>query len=85
VGLLLLVLLPPCFTPADCGPAKHFELVFLAGFLWGIWRFAYFDIVTQNDIPGIGYLIVPFFLVAVSLGVLFIRVWLGGRVSRKAS
>jgi hypothetical protein len=39
---------------------RAFGFPFLAIFIWGIWRFTYFDPATRNDIPGIGYFIVAF-------------------------
>lgn len=84
-SLLILSLLPPCFTPQQSGPGKHFGLVFLATFIWGIWRVAYFDVVTHNDIPGIGYLMLPFFMVVLSFVAFLIWAWLGGRASKRLS
>ena len=39
---------------------RAFWFPFLTIFAWGIWRMAYFDPATNNDIPGIGYLVVAF-------------------------
>jgi hypothetical protein len=37
-----------------------FGIPFFLGFVWGLWRMAYFDPLTENDIPGIGYIFVGF-------------------------
>ena len=84
VALLLLMLLPPWCTPAKFGAGRHFGLVFLAGFTWGIWRGFYFDIVTRNDIPGMGYLVLPFMMVAVSFIALIFWGWLCGGAVKKS-
>lgn len=42
-----------------------FGMPFLFGFIWGVWRLLYFDCLTENDIPGMGYIIV-----AIELGVI---------------
>ncbi len=80
--LLLMLALPFCPVP-DASFMRHFAPIFLAGLAWGVWRFGYFDPVTRNDIPGIGYLLVPFMMVAISAAVLVLRGWLSGRFSKK--
>jgi hypothetical protein len=39
-----------------------FWMPLLMGTLWGIWRMAFFDPLTKNDIPGIGYFVLAFVL-----------------------
>lgn len=34
-----------------------FWVPILIGLVWGLWRMTYFDPVTKNDIPGVGYLV----------------------------
>ena len=58
-GLLLLMLALPLCTRPQLGFAKHFGLFYVVEFVWGLWRMFYFDNVTSNDIPGVGYLIAP--------------------------
>ncbi len=83
-GALLLVIVALPFCPvADSSFMRHFAPIFLAGLAWGVWRFGYFDPVTRNDIPGIGYLLVPFMMGAMSAAVLVLRGWLSGRFSKK--
>ena len=40
------------------GLGSAFGMPFLLGIVWGFWRMTYFDTLTENDIPGIGYVIV---------------------------
>lgn len=50
--------------PWFLGPGKGgraFGRPFLSGFIWGIWRLLYFDGITKNDVPGMGYLVTPLF------------------------
>jgi len=57
--IALLVLVHPWFLrPGQSLRAYGFP--FLAIFAWGVWRMAYFDPVTHNAIPGIGYFVVAF-------------------------
>lgn len=84
-GLLLLMFTLPFCTPSDSGFGRPFGLLILAGVLWGAWRLAYFDSVTRNDVPGMGYVFVTFMMGAVSAFIYMIRVWLHRRRSRKAS
>jgi hypothetical protein len=75
----------PFLTPLGSGVGKHFAVFYVLGFLWGVWRVAYFDPVTQNDVPGIGYLIVPLVMGGISASVFLMRVWLHGQSSSSAS
>lgn len=84
-GLLLLMLALPFCTPPGFGFGRHFALFYLVGFIWGVWRVFYFDPVTQNDIPGIGYLIAPLMMGGISAFIFIFRVWLHGRNSNRAS
>src|SRR5690348_16746841 len=58
-GLLLLMFALPFCTPLQSGFGKQFALFYVVGFVWGIWRVFYFDPVTTNDVPGVGYLVAP--------------------------
>jgi hypothetical protein len=63
--IVLLIFVHPWFLrPGQ--RSRAFCYPFLAIFFWGFWRLFYFDIVTRNDIPGIGYFIValPYSLIA---------------------
>jgi hypothetical protein len=55
--IALLVLVRPWFLRPGQG-RRAFWVPFLAIFVWGIWRVAYFDPATHNDIPGVGYFVV---------------------------
>lgn len=57
--IALLVLVHPWFLRSGQS-LRAFGFPFLAIFAWGIWRFAYFDSATHNDIPGIGYFAAAF-------------------------
>jgi hypothetical protein len=59
IGLILLVFLLPFLSSLQSSFGKVFGQIFLLGFLWGVWRLFFFDPITRNDIPGIGYLIAP--------------------------
>ena len=63
--IALLVLVHPWFLRPGQG-LRAFGFPFLAIFIWGIWRFTFFDPKTHNDIPGIGYFVValPYSLIA---------------------
>ena len=80
-GLLLLMFTLPFCTPRRSGFAKQFGLFYLVGFLWGLWRMFYFDNVTSNDIPGIGYLIAPAMMGGISALIFVFR----KRLARGAS
>jgi hypothetical protein len=68
-ALLLTALAIPFF---EHSLVKVIRLPFTLGVIWGIWRFLYFDIVTHNDIPGIGYFFPPItFGVIASVAYLF--------------
>jgi len=41
--------------------------------IWGAWRFLFFDILTQNDISGMGYLVAPLPWCFIASILLFIR------------
>lgn len=84
-GLLLLAVLPPRFTPAQSGPRNHFSLVFLTTLAWGVWRLFYFDPLTGNDVPGIGYLVLPFIMVGISALAIVVWACLAGRRSQKSA
>jgi hypothetical protein len=72
-GLLLLMLTLPFCTSLESGFGKQFALICLSGFAWGLWRVFYFDQVTKNDIPGVGYLIVPVMMGAISAAIFGVR------------
>jgi hypothetical protein len=48
-------------------------LMLTVGFAWGLWRVFYFDPVTQNDIPGVGYLIAPVMMGGISAAIFGVR------------
>jgi hypothetical protein len=83
-GLLLLMFVLPFCTRPGSGFGRHFALFYTVGFIWGVWRGFYFDPLTQNDIPGIGYLILPLMMGGISALIFVARVWLHGRNSNRA-
>jgi hypothetical protein len=72
-GLLLLMFGLPFCTPLQSGFAKQFGLFYVVGFVWGLWRMLYFDNVTSNDIPGVGYLITPAMMGGISALIFLFR------------
>ena len=56
-GFVVLVF-PWFLSPRSKGRA--FGYPFIVIFTWGLWRMAYYDPTTNNDIPGIGYIVVAF-------------------------
>jgi hypothetical protein len=36
---------------------RLFLLLTFTGFVWGAWRMFFFDLITNNDVPGMGYLV----------------------------
>lgn len=54
-----LVVIYPWFLPLGAG-WRAFSYPLFAGFLWGIWHVAYFDLRFTNDTPGFGYFITAF-------------------------
>ena len=52
---------------------RAFGCPLLAIFAWGIWRMFYFDPATNNDIPGIGYIVVAFLYSFIALVFFAIR------------
>ena len=71
-GLLVLMFALPFCTPSHSGFGKQFALFYVVGFVWGLWRMVYFDNVTKNDIPGVGYLIAPAMMGGISALIFFI-------------
>jgi len=71
--IAFLVFLYPLIVEKDCPFLRRAKPVFLFTFIWGIWRFVYFDSATKNDIPGLGYLIAPFMTTFYSSIVFIIR------------
>jgi hypothetical protein len=57
--ILLLTFVHPWFLRLG-QEARAFGFPFVVIFIWGIWRMAYFDPATHNDIPGIGYIVAAF-------------------------
>jgi hypothetical protein len=72
-GLLLLMLTMPFCTRLQSGFGKPFAQIYAVGLTWGLWRVFYFDPVTQNDIPGVGYLIAPVMMGGISAAIFGIR------------
>ena len=70
--LILLAVMVPLVSPTL---KKAFRLPFGMTFVWGIWRFAYFDPVTGNDVPGIAYLFPPVVLGVIGVFVFGVRRW----------
>lgn len=64
---LLLVLILPWFLRSGKGWCA-FTIPFLFILGWSIWRIAYFDVKTLNDIPGGGYIFVDFVYSLLALG-----------------
>jgi TRAP-type C4-dicarboxylate transport system permease small subunit len=58
-AFLLLILVHPWFLRAGQSSAA-FGRPFFVGIIWGIWRMFYFDPITRNDIPGMGYIAAAF-------------------------
>lgn len=53
--IALLVIVYPWFVrPAQS--SRVFQVPFFTILIWGMWRMFYFDPVTNNDIPGAGYI-----------------------------
>lgn len=75
------VLVLPFFLPLGSGK-RAFKYPFLIIFVWGIWRMGYFDIATNNDIPGMGYIACAFFYSFLAWGLFAIR---GAFVKRKSN
>ena len=57
--ILLLTFVYPWFLRLGQG-GRAFVFPFVVIFVWGIWRMAYFDPTTHNDIPGFGYIVAAF-------------------------
>ncbi len=74
-GLILLMFILPFVADLETGFifTRHSTWMFLITLSWGVWRMFYFDLVTWNDIPGIGYLIMPFISVLIAGSVFVIR------------
>jgi len=72
-GLLLLMVALPFCTALQSSFGKQFALIYVAGFVWGLWRMFYFDNVTSNDIPGVGYLIAPAMMGGISALIFLFR------------
>ena len=70
IGMFLLIVVGPFITSIQSSYWRMFWLIFGLIFIWGIWRFLYFDALTENDVPGIAYLIMPFGYAVIS-GVIF--------------
>ena len=73
----------PFVADLDLKFRKHFASMFVVAFLWGVWRLVYFDPVTNNDIPGIAYLIQPFMMAGFAGIVFLVRKFLVCRFSSK--
>jgi O-antigen ligase len=84
-SLILLMFTLPFCTSLQRGFGKPLALLFAVGFVWGIWRGFYFDPITDNDVPGIGYVIAAVMMGAVSAFIFLIRGWVIGRTSRTIS
>lgn len=50
-----------------------FGYPFLLMILWGSWRIDYYDMVTSNDIPGMGYIVSAFIYPCVAVAIFSIR------------
>src|SRR5205823_4294988 len=62
--IVLLVFVRPWFLRPGQG-FRAFFVPFCVITAWGVWRFAYFDPATHNDIPGIGYFVsIPYSFLA---------------------
>ena len=57
--LLLLTFVHPWFLRIGQS-SRAFGFPFLLIFVWGIWRMFFFDPTTNNDVPGIGYIVAAF-------------------------
>jgi hypothetical protein len=72
-GLTSLMVAPPFWAPVQSGFTKQFGLFYAVGFVWGLWRVFYFDWITRNDVPGIGYLILPAVIGGISALIFWFR------------
>lgn len=50
-----------------------FGYPFLLMILWGSWRIDYYDMVTSDDIPGMGYIVIAFIYPCVAVAIFSIR------------
>lgn len=72
-GLILMTLAFPFVAPDRWRTLGFIGRVYGVWLLWGVWRFFFFDIITENDIPGIGYLVAPLLYCPLSVILFFIR------------
>jgi hypothetical protein len=73
IALCLLALVLPFLTPRESRFGRQAGTIFLTGFAWGIWRIAYFDSVTRNAIPGMGYILFASMLTVIAILLFEIR------------
>ena len=59
--MLLLALVHPWLAPLGRF-GRVFAYPLILSFIWCLWRMAIFDPAINNDVPGIGYLVVGFIL-----------------------
>jgi len=66
------VLVLPFFLHPGSG-SRAFGYPFLIILAWGIWRMFYFDVATNNGVPGGGYLVCAFAYALVASGIFAVR------------
>jgi hypothetical protein len=72
-GLIAIsVLVLPFFLGPGSG-IRVFGYPFLIILAWGIWRMLYFDVATNNGVPGGGYLVIAFAYSLVASGIFAVR------------
>jgi len=70
--IALSVLVFPFLLKPESG-GRAFGYPFMIIFVWGIWRMAYYDGATHNDIPGIGYFVAAFIYALIARAIFAIR------------
>lgn len=73
IGLLLMTIVFPFVAPTRWRTIGMFAFVYGVWIVWGVWRFAFFDSVTGNDVPGMGYLVAPLLWCSIATVLFFIR------------
>jgi len=72
-SLFLLSFVFPFLAPIHWKAVRILAIVWSCWFVWGFWRLLYFDPITNNDIPGIGYFVAPLIPCLISVSIFGIR------------
>ena len=83
-GIVALMTILPFLNHPESGFRNQLILIWSIGLAWGIWRISYFDVVTENDVPGMGYIVSAFMFGAVSAVIFSIRKWMYQRKQDEA-